>query len=249
MVACAEEKRLSPAARTLRKRDTHRDALCPIQLLSQSDSDSHDCILRIWQRVLGASAAGRSHADRRRSRRCTECCSVPSAPRPSAARSCCDGSGKSWEPIPSLQLRVSAPRSQRRCLRSLATQRPRWLPVSLRAPPGSPLYPSLNVSAQVALPEWVRGRGLAMYVTVMFGALTIGSAIWGQLAVVAGLPAALLLVAAAGAVIGIPLTGRWKLQTGADVDFSPSMQWPDPVTTHAIEAGPRTGSGNGGIPY
>jgi predicted MFS family arabinose efflux permease len=94
---------------------------------------------------------------------------------------------------------------------------------------------SLNVSAQVALPEWVRGRGLAMYVTVMFGALTIGSAIWGQLAAVAGLPAA-LLAAGAGAAIAIPLTWRWKLQTGANVDFSPSMQWPDPVTTHAIEA-------------
>jgi len=93
---------------------------------------------------------------------------------------------------------------------------------------------SLNVSAQVALPEWVRGRGLAMYVTVMFGALSIGSAIWGQLAVVAGVPAALLF-ASAGAMIGIALTWRWKLQTGADVDFSPSMQWPDPVTTHAVE--------------
>ena len=94
---------------------------------------------------------------------------------------------------------------------------------------------SLNVSAQVALPEWVRGRGLAMYVTVMFGALTIGSAVWGELAAIAGLPAS-LFVAAAGAVIGMFLTRRWKLQTGADVDFSPSMHWPDPVTTHAIEA-------------
>jgi predicted MFS family arabinose efflux permease len=93
---------------------------------------------------------------------------------------------------------------------------------------------SLNVSAQVALPEWVRGRGLAMYVTAMFGALTIGSAIWGQLAVFVGLPGA-LLCAAAGATIGIPLTWRWKLQTGADVDFSPSMHWPDPVTTYSIE--------------
>src|SRR6266436_7723522 len=41
---------------------------------------------------------------------------------------------------------------------------------------------SLNVSAQVALPEWVRGRGLAMFVTTFFGALSLGSAIWGQLA-------------------------------------------------------------------
>lgn len=44
------------------------------------------------------------------------------------------------------------------------------------------------------------------------------------------------VLAAAGAAIGVPLTRRWELQTGANVDFSPSMQWPDPVTTHAIEA-------------
>jgi MFS family permease len=93
---------------------------------------------------------------------------------------------------------------------------------------------SLNVSAQVALPEWVRGRGLAMYVTVMFGALTVGSALWGEIAAVAGLPAA-LIVAAIGASIAIPLTWRWKLQTGVNVDLSPSMHWPDPVTTWAIE--------------
>ena len=92
----------------------------------------------------------------------------------------------------------------------------------------------LNVSAQVALPEWVRGRGIAVYVTVMFGALTIGSAIWGELAVLIGLPAALLL-AAAGALIAIPLTWRWKLHTGATVDLSPSMHWPAPITSHPIE--------------
>jgi hypothetical protein len=93
---------------------------------------------------------------------------------------------------------------------------------------------TLNVSAQVALPEWVRGRGLAMYVTVIFGALTLGSAIWGEVAAVAGLPAALFL-AAAGAMVAIRLTWRWKLQTGANVDFSPSMHWAAPVTTRAIE--------------
>ena len=95
---------------------------------------------------------------------------------------------------------------------------------------------SLNVSAQVALPEWVRGRGIcAMYVTVMFGALTIGSAIWGELAVRDRRARRSASVAAAGAMIAIPLTWRWKLQTGRDVDFSPSMHWPEPVTTRAIE--------------
>ena len=81
---------------------------------------------------------------------------------------------------------------------------------------------SLNVSAQVSLPDWVRGRGLAMYVTVMFGALTAGSLLWGQLATSWGIPAA-LLTAAVGAVLAVPMTWRWKLQLGEHVDFSPSM--------------------------
>ena len=34
---------------------------------------------------------------------------------------------------------------------------------------------SLNVSAQVALPDWVRGRGLAVYVSVFFGTMSAGS--------------------------------------------------------------------------
>jgi MFS family permease len=93
---------------------------------------------------------------------------------------------------------------------------------------------SLNVSAQIALPEWVRGRGLAVYVTVMFGALTIGSAIWGELAALIGLTDA-LLIAAVGAIIAIPLIRAWKLQAGELDDLSPSMHWPAPITTRAIE--------------
>jgi MFS family permease len=93
---------------------------------------------------------------------------------------------------------------------------------------------SLNVSAQVALPEWVRGRGLAMYVTIMFGSLSLGSAIWGEVASRVGLPFA-LYAAAVGAVLAIPLTWRWKLQTGAAIDFTPSMHWPEPVTTTDVE--------------
>jgi MFS family permease/quinol monooxygenase YgiN len=93
---------------------------------------------------------------------------------------------------------------------------------------------SLNVSAQVALPEWARGRGLALFVTTFFGALTLGSAVWGEVAGMAGLPTAHFL-AAAGALLAIPLTWRWKLQTGAGIDLTPSMHWPAPIATHEIE--------------
>jgi quinol monooxygenase YgiN len=93
---------------------------------------------------------------------------------------------------------------------------------------------TLGISAQVALPDWVRGRGLALYTTVFFGCLTLGSAVWGEVAVWLGLPAAHFL-AAAGAVAAIPLTWRWKLQTGVGVDLTPSMHWPAPLTAQDIE--------------
>jgi MFS family permease len=92
----------------------------------------------------------------------------------------------------------------------------------------------LNVSAQVALPEWVRGRGLAIFVTGFFGALSLGSAVWGQAAEVFGLPTA-HLAAAVGALLAIPLTWRWKLQTGAGLDLTPSMHWPVPVVANELE--------------
>jgi predicted MFS family arabinose efflux permease len=66
---------------------------------------------------------------------------------------------------------------------------------------------SLNVSAQVALPDWVRARGLAVFVTVMFGAMTLGSVIWGQAAEIFGVPIA-LQAAAVGALVAIALTWR-----------------------------------------
>jgi MFS family permease len=93
----------------------------------------------------------------------------------------------------------------------------------------------LTISAQYALPEWVRGRGLAIYVTVMFGALSLGSAIWGQAAALLGLRPA-LLIAAAGCAAGIPLLRRWKLQTAKGLDLSPSVHWPLPVMTGDFDA-------------
>src|SRR5262245_54074762 len=93
---------------------------------------------------------------------------------------------------------------------------------------------TLNVSAQIALPDWVRGRGLAMFATVLFGATAAGSAIWGQAASIVGLQGA-QFIAAAGLLAAIPLTWRWKLGTGANVDLTPSMHWPDPIVTHDVE--------------
>src|SRR6185295_1349196 len=85
----------------------------------------------------------------------------------------------------------------------------------------------------------VRGRGLALYATVFFGAMTLGAGLWGQVAALAGVPGA-LFSAAAGALVAIALTRGWKLQTAAGTDLTPSMHWPAPVVSREVEhdAGP-----------
>ena len=93
---------------------------------------------------------------------------------------------------------------------------------------------TLAISAQVSLPDWVRGRGLALYTTVFFGCLTVGSAVWGKVAAVLGLPAA-HFIAAGGVLAATALTWRWKLQAGAGVDLTPSMHWPAPIASYPIE--------------
>jgi predicted MFS family arabinose efflux permease len=94
----------------------------------------------------------------------------------------------------------------------------------------------LYVSAQIALPDWVRGRGLAIFLTVIFGSITLGSAIWGQVAARAGLEAA-LFVAAVGALLAIPLSWRWKLKSGEETVLSDSAAGEEPVAGREVAPG------------
>jgi len=69
---------------------------------------------------------------------------------------------------------------------------------------------SLNVSAQTALVDWVRARGLAVFISVFFGSLSLGSIVWGAVADQWGLPIA-HFTAAAGLLGGVVLTLPWNL--------------------------------------
>jgi len=93
---------------------------------------------------------------------------------------------------------------------------------------------TLNVSVQVALPEWVRGRGLSIYAMMMFGSLSLGSALWGQMAGMIGIAGA-LFIASAGLLLPIPLLRRWEILTAAGIDLTPSMHWPEPVIMGEVE--------------
>ena len=87
---------------------------------------------------------------------------------------------------------------------------------------------SLFMSAQVALPEWVQGRGIAVYLTTYFGSATVGAALWGKVASLVGVPSA-LFISAGCTLLGLLATRRWKLQTGAALDLTPSLHWREPA--------------------
>jgi predicted MFS family arabinose efflux permease/quinol monooxygenase YgiN len=98
---------------------------------------------------------------------------------------------------------------------------------------------ALQVSAQLTLPDWVRARGLAAFVVVFMGGMALGSVLWGQIATRIGIPAA-LTAAAAGMVIAIGLTWKFRLIDGHAPDFTPAMDWPAPLIaeTPAPDSGP-----------
>jgi quinol monooxygenase YgiN len=93
---------------------------------------------------------------------------------------------------------------------------------------------ALQVSAQLTLPPWVRARGLAAFVVVFMAGMALGSILWGQVATAIGIPAA-LTSAAAGMVLGIALTWRFKLGDHQVMDFTPTMDWPLPVLAETPE--------------
>lgn len=93
---------------------------------------------------------------------------------------------------------------------------------------------ALQVAAQMTLPGWVRARGLAAFVVVFMGGMSIGSVLWGQVATRVGIPTA-LTIAAVGMLAAIALTWRFQLGPHRVVDFTPSMEWPAPVVAEEPE--------------
>lgn len=90
-----------------------------------------------------------------------------------------------------------------------------------------------NVAAQTQLPNWVRGRGLAVYLTTFYGAMTLGSVAWGQLADATSLSVALLAASGLG---GVALAlSVWKPLPEAEPDLTPSMHWPEPALAPSMQ--------------
>ncbi|GGF77528.1 MFS transporter [Azorhizobium oxalatiphilum] len=92
---------------------------------------------------------------------------------------------------------------------------------------------TLNGVAQAILPNWVRGRALAVYLTVFNGAMTVGSLCWGFVAQETGVRGAMLISAVALAAAAT-LFHRFKLPKGEE-DLQPSSHWPEPLVAEGVE--------------
>jgi MFS family permease len=93
---------------------------------------------------------------------------------------------------------------------------------------------SLQVAAQLALPNWVRSRGLAVFMAAFMGSMALGSLVWGNVAQQTSIATA-LTIAAAGALLTIAFTWRWKIGAIETIDLSPSMHWPTPMIRDGVE--------------
>jgi MFS family permease len=98
---------------------------------------------------------------------------------------------------------------------------------------------SLTITAQMALPNWVRARGMSIYQMALMAGNAAGAALWGQVASHTDVHVS-LLCAAGVAVLMVPLLRRHRVEALPAQDFTPHAVTLDPAPAFEIppEAGP-----------
>lgn len=96
---------------------------------------------------------------------------------------------------------------------------------------------SLSVSAQMALPDWVRARGMSTYQMAIMGGSALGAALWGQVATWSDVHVSVGIAALTG-VTAMALAQRFMAgDHGLEEDLTPSLAFKQPVA----EAPPSSG--------
>ena len=80
---------------------------------------------------------------------------------------------------------------------------------------------SLTISAQMALPDWVRARGMSIYQMALMGGSAAGSLLWGWVADWTSVATSVACASVFGVVVLVALR-RLTIEGGADPDFSPA---------------------------
>jgi len=91
---------------------------------------------------------------------------------------------------------------------------------------------SVTIAAQLALPDWVRARGMAIYQMSIMGGTAIGAFIWGKVASMTSVPVS-LGICSGTLLVGLGLTRNRTLE-GAE-DLTPTHPFPEPVPANEID--------------
>ena len=97
---------------------------------------------------------------------------------------------------------------------------------------------SLTISAQLALPNWVRARGMSIYQMALMGGSAAGSLLWGQVAGLSNVRTAVIAAAVFGP-LALLATRRVSVEGGGDEDLTPAL--PASVPEVAINVAPDDG--------
>lgn len=91
---------------------------------------------------------------------------------------------------------------------------------------------SVTVAAQLALPDWVRARGMAIYQMAIMGGSALGAAIWGKLADLTSVPDSLAI---ASVSMLISLVATWKRTLEGSEDHTPTHPFDEPVPARDVD--------------
>jgi hypothetical protein len=95
---------------------------------------------------------------------------------------------------------------------------------------------SLTVAAQMALPDWVRARGMSIYQMALMGSTAIGAALWGQIATWTSIHHA-LAISSATSILAMLIAQRVAVDRGTEEDLAPSRVLKVPEMTEPPRAG------------
>ena len=95
---------------------------------------------------------------------------------------------------------------------------------------------TLGVAAQMALPNWVRARGMSIYQMSIMGSTAIGAALWGKIASLGSVQASMAIAAVSG-LVALLIVQRLNPDRNMEEDLSPSKAFTPPTTDTPPEAG------------
>jgi len=98
---------------------------------------------------------------------------------------------------------------------------------------------TLTVAAQMALPDWVRARGMSIYQMALMGGAAASAALWGQVASLSSVHTAVAGAAVFGLCM-VVLLRHWRVGDDKSEDLRPAAvrQLPEPAIVVDADEGP-----------